>query len=945
MSGTGQVSAPATGDQFYVTHCVTADSVMNAPGYSVRAASVAGDAEALRLALEYPPYELPLELWRDKPTKAQAPRRLARTPHPRGGVWAVHSVYLEKDTMNRDRSYFSHLIHLPATVDAATVLRSWDSPGWIKEYASRAEKSLPRTRLPAGGAISDETLVAFLSGSPSGPSDLAVVVCPHRLRGDAATRRELVLRFLHGVILANQDDDGRDRLFVHAEPGLTAMLLYAAARILPPAWMADLTFSTFEPAHRGLRDFQLAAVIGTYSCANGKGLDPDLVSAHGYGLDTLHPERSSREIAGAYPSGLTELVDLAAAGEWDLLADVHRLIGNDADALDRVSKMAPLARSAQRLNANSPTIDDLLALRADPRGNAALTQRAEQVWPHLRAAALADRRIRAAFKEWLGAPARLVEFRGEAVQALVKGDLPGWDCRWAVVQEAGDARAARAQLEAAVKSLDDELPNLPLAARDRLRSACLGVGVLPDHHLLAPTSDEELPSLLASERPPEWQGYTCFAVMAPDDKNWLLPATEPIRPILRENVRRHLLAAPPAVLAGYLQQASRFISEEPAFLYDLLRPHSPASAAFLDRLIEGGAAIVPAADWLKLLAELNVYNAPEWQGFLFQNDHLAKLLAGFRADPAATKIWGDYLDLLSAELFDGDEWELTLYDQLKKARAALGAAGIPLRSVLPDGGAAKLNAIDLVFAVMANPASAERLGPGELPRAFQFFWPNDPLAALRRVYSAGRLDTLSLPADARKLDGLIAAFLACFPISHEFFSARTAVGCWLALSESCPPLTRAAFQVYFLQKCVPREWYGSLLNEERRLPFLPEAEARLRESLVAPVTTPSQGYSPLEDVTASEEESEAAFTSTVTRRAKKSRGHGRGAARRSRANTSSMGVWAVIIVGLIVAAVLIAAVIRFSGGRARPTEPEEPAHKASAQPAHKDVKPQTKQPK
>ena len=35
-------------------------------------------------------------------------------------------------------------------------------------------------------------------------------------------------------------------------PGLVAMLLYAAVRVLPPAFTTDLTFSTYEPAHRGI---------------------------------------------------------------------------------------------------------------------------------------------------------------------------------------------------------------------------------------------------------------------------------------------------------------------------------------------------------------------------------------------------------------------------------------------------------------------------------------------------------------------------------------------------------------------------------------------------------------------------------------------------------------------------------------------------------------------
>jgi len=454
VSATGQAASAATGEQFYVTHCVTADSVMNAPGYSVRAASTTDDTDVLRLALEYPPYELPLELWREKPTKASSPRRLARTRHPHGGLWVVHSVYLEKDTMNRDRSYFSHLMQLPDSTDSASVLRSWDSPGWIKEYPSKADKKLPRSRLPIGSAISDESLTAFLSGSPNGSTDLAAIVCPLRLREDLTARRELVLRCLQGVILTSQEDEDRDRLFVHAEPGLVAMLLYAATRLLPPNWMADLTFSTFEPAHRGLKDYKLATVVGTYTGPAGKGLDHDLATSRGYGLDTLRPDRSSRELSGSFPPGLDELIDLAAKGQWDLLAEVHRLIGTEKDALGRIVKLIPLARATARLNDGEPTIDDLLSLRADARGTAALAQRAEQVWPIIRSSALSDPRVRAAFKDWLAQPARLDEFRREAAKALVRGDLAGWDHRWGVVREVAPQEEAKAQLEKAIKNLD-----------------------------------------------------------------------------------------------------------------------------------------------------------------------------------------------------------------------------------------------------------------------------------------------------------------------------------------------------------------------------------------------------------------------------------------------------------------------------------------------------------
>ena len=88
----GQHAVGAAGDQFYITHCTTTDSVLNNPGYTVRAAS-SMDSDTLDAAFHYPPYELPIGMVKDLPAPAQTPRRLALTRDPDGGTWVVHSVY------------------------------------------------------------------------------------------------------------------------------------------------------------------------------------------------------------------------------------------------------------------------------------------------------------------------------------------------------------------------------------------------------------------------------------------------------------------------------------------------------------------------------------------------------------------------------------------------------------------------------------------------------------------------------------------------------------------------------------------------------------------------------------------------------------------------------------------------------------------------------------
>jgi len=321
-----------TGDQYYVTHCAPADSVLNNPGYTVRAASKI-DPAALDAAFRYPPYELPMDLWRDPPLPVAAPRRLARTRHPAGGVWAAHSAHRAKDTVGRDRSYFSHLMQFP-TVSAAAVLRSWGADEWVTDYPPGASKALPvHVELPVGALVSDAALTAFLGDSPPGPTELSLTVCPPRLRGAPGERRDLFGRvFLAALMLT--ENEGR-RLYIHAEPGVVALLLYGALRLLPQSAVADLTFSTYEPAQRGLRDPKLGRAVGTYLGAPGKQLAADALAPNGLLLDTFTLARSSPElrkpVTESLPAAMKDLIKVVARGEWATVDDIHQFVGGEWD--------------------------------------------------------------------------------------------------------------------------------------------------------------------------------------------------------------------------------------------------------------------------------------------------------------------------------------------------------------------------------------------------------------------------------------------------------------------------------------------------------------------------------------------------------------------------------------------------------------------------------------
>ena len=357
----------APGDQFYVTHCTSADSVLGDPGYAVRAAS-APAREALDAALRYPPYELPIDLWTEQTPVPAAPRRLARTSHPAGGVWVAHSAFLATDAVGRDRSYFTHLLRLDA--DAAEVLQTWGSGGWVTNYPPGATKVLAGgARLPVGSLVGDEALTAFLGDAPTGPTELGVTVCPTRLRGSAAARRDLFARALRAVLLLDEVRDERRRLYIHAEPGVVALLLYGAIRLLPHAATVRLTFSTFEPYHRNIRGYALADVVGTYLGAAGKGLDADLGTTRGIALDTFVPARSSPELqqplAELLPPGMSDLIKLVARGGWSVVADVHLLVGGEWDVRGWLAEAGALARGEPR----PPALDvaaEVLSLDDDP---------------------------------------------------------------------------------------------------------------------------------------------------------------------------------------------------------------------------------------------------------------------------------------------------------------------------------------------------------------------------------------------------------------------------------------------------------------------------------------------------------------------------------------------------------------------------------------------------
>src|SRR6185369_2519391 len=106
---------------------------------------------------------------------------------------------------------------------------------------------------------------------------LATLTCPPRLAGDRKRRRRLLALTLRGLLLALPAGPTapRGRLYLLAEPGLVALLLYGAARLLPPGLAGALTFSTYENVLSALRSYRHARAVGTWAAEPARGLDDE----------------------------------------------------------------------------------------------------------------------------------------------------------------------------------------------------------------------------------------------------------------------------------------------------------------------------------------------------------------------------------------------------------------------------------------------------------------------------------------------------------------------------------------------------------------------------------------------------------------------------------------------------------------------------------------------
>jgi hypothetical protein len=652
-------------EQVYVTHCLQSDSVRNETGFSIRAAST-DDPDLLKFAADYPAYELPLDMWANEPASAQAPRRLALVPAPRGMLALIHSAYVGKDTMGRPGNFFTHTIFYPQ-LTAAAALESWGAGAWQTSYPSGAPKRLPALddRPFKGGTLNAESLARFLSGKPvDRTAELATLLFPSRLHGDAQRAQALLARTLDAYLHASAAAAGeRSRVYLLAEPGLVALLLYGVARLLPEDAAAGLTFSTYETTHKGLRQFKQAIACGSYLREPDKGLDQEYFRKRGYGLDTFVPDRCSPELAGDASEPAKFLVQEAAHGHWDVIAKLHECHGSGAVAVDSLNAAHELYRLFIRAQPNqgSPlTPEELLQLQRLPQGPALLRKHHALLWPTIYRCSRANASVSRAF-----APAIRQHTSEMAQQAgrLLAARNPQWQEVWRLIKTADEAQEKRVErFVSLLLTAAQEAPGQPYVAGERITllqqwqeiAAGSTPMPVPIRALLVVASGQEFEELWTANLPIEWLTVTLQAAFR-------RPGPEPWAIDVLGNERNDALT--PAVVAtlkdahatpDLLSVLQRIVPDSKALpvLFRLLKHGLTVPPDVLDALLEscGGQKAVASRQWLK-------------------GDHLRRLLLmtaqyGKRADPICRR----FCDLLAQPRLPSDQqqplWQLL--DQVRK---------------------------------------------------------------------------------------------------------------------------------------------------------------------------------------------------------------------------------------------------------------------------------------
>lgn len=329
--------------QFYFTHCTPETSIFGEGDYGIRAASLPAREIPSRLfqtIASLAPYYLP----RDMSESAcqyimagTAPIRLARIRMEDGRIAVVHSVYRATDTLGRTGSFFSHLLIPPqgqSSLSTADVLHLWGAEGrwgetnaFVWQDRQGSDSAHEGQLLPIwqdgparpGALVNALALQRFLLGDENyvPPDRVCLETTPARLRGsEHYVRRREILEF---VLMSHLIGE---RLYLVAEPGLAALLVFALTQLLPPSLTEDLTFSTFEACHQGYWKCKANIVNTFWDPRSGKELDRPSTASRVVALNTFTADRFEPLAAPETTRDYARYVlDILEAGKLDTLQE------------------------------------------------------------------------------------------------------------------------------------------------------------------------------------------------------------------------------------------------------------------------------------------------------------------------------------------------------------------------------------------------------------------------------------------------------------------------------------------------------------------------------------------------------------------------------------------------------------------------------------------------
>jgi hypothetical protein len=784
--GPAESEARAPVHQLYVTHCLYDEGLSREAGFGVRAGSTR-DPVLLRFAREYPAYERP-------PGLPAAPRlALVRVPGGRSAL--VRSVGCARRDQGRANNFFSHVLFADSA-SAAAALAAWGASDWADGCAADLQKQLaPVAEFPRGEAINDRTLTAFLQ-APAAPADPnpATQTCPRRLTGDRDRRRRLMLLTLRGCLLVLQAGPvaPRGRLYLLAEPGLVALLLYGAARLLPRGLARGLTFSTYEDPLT-LRAYRHAQVVGTWPAEPARGLADEFFTQRGYALDTF-TDRCSDELARETDAALGEWIELAARGEWATIDRLHGLLGATTSVVAYKDGVRA-ARLARRVASGEAGADDLLALKQSPWGRAILASHAEETWPLIREACLADPRLCEPFADVIRA--NLPDLEGRAAVALRAQPAgnwqPCWRVLWAVLHDRpGELRDAFERLlpepplaGALCFALLAELQPLSVSATDPR---------LPLHTLLKGFGEQELDQFARSTLPREWFVWAlCYALL---------------RRETRDAAARQLHEGG-AELARVFWQQFRLLRDEAqrrAILSALVRTAGEARPVLLAGLLATGCGLPPGT-LLWLLDALGAWG-PEWSEFWARDDHLGQLLERVREfGEEGGPVWDRLCGAIDRGVLPpADPRQHTLLLNLVAVRGRPGRQ-LPRQADEAIADWALLRDHFEKAAAVPPGARAALIDACNRRRL-------DPITELSAYF-----ERFVEPQELREelLADFAGFFHSFFPEPAEYPDHETGLVGWLKVVSVCEDLARKErYQRYYFDRCVPVEFRRRLAEETYR---------------------------------------------------------------------------------------------------------------------------------